>query len=122
MTLTHTKRRPVPSISCDLYNAYAKFEVTTSKRFRRRYNYKKRDGRTDVRTDRLWYEFNLSYFSNEKVGIMKMSKMIKKSSPPARPSYMPAGAFCGNTVKSRKFEVLGTSGFYLVSVVRKIGR
>ena len=39
-----------------------------------------------------------------------------KSSPPARPSYMPAGAFCGslsqnNTVKSRKFEVLGTSGF-----------
>ena len=36
-------------------------------KFRRRYNYKKCDTRTDGRTtDRLWYEINIPYFSNEK--------------------------------------------------------
>ena len=60
--------------------ASAMFKVVRSNvRVRRRYNYKKCYGRTDVRTDvrtdrqtidRLWYEINIPYFSNEKAGII----------------------------------------------------
>ena len=69
----HTKCHPVPSTSCDLctYKVWSCYV----QRFRRRYNYKKRDGRTDRRTDgrttdRLWYEINIPYFSYEKAGII----------------------------------------------------
>ena len=46
----HTKCCPVPSTSCDLFT----YKVWSCflKRFRRRYIYKKRDGRTDARTAR----------------------------------------------------------------------
>ena len=46
----HTKCHPVPSTSCDLCT----YKVSSCyvQRFRRRYNYKKRDGRTDRQTDR----------------------------------------------------------------------
>ena len=46
----HTKCHPVPSTSCDLctYKVWSCYV----QRFRRRYNYKKRDGRTDGQTDR----------------------------------------------------------------------
>ena len=46
----HTKWCPVPSTSCDLFT----YKVWSCflKRFRRRYIYKKRDGRTDARTAR----------------------------------------------------------------------
>ena len=46
----HTKCRPVPSTSCDLFT----YKVWSSylQWFRRRYIYKKRDGRTYARTDR----------------------------------------------------------------------
>ena len=72
----HTKCHPVPSISCDL--CIYKVRGCYVQRFRRRYNYKKRDGRTDRRTDRrttdrLWYEINIPYFSNEKAGIIKVA-------------------------------------------------
>ena len=66
------KCHPVPSSSCDLciYKVWGCYVL----RFRRRYNYKKRDWRTDRRTDgrtdRLWYEINIPYFSNEKAGII----------------------------------------------------
>ena len=45
----HTKCHPVPSTLCDLCT----YKVSSCyvQRFRRRYNYKKRDGRTDRRTD-----------------------------------------------------------------------
>ena len=45
----HTKCHPVPSTSCDLCT----YKVSSCyvQRFRRRYNYKKRDGRTDRQTD-----------------------------------------------------------------------
>ena len=45
----HTKCHPVPSTSCDLriYKVWSCYV----QQFRRRYNYKKRDGRTDRRTD-----------------------------------------------------------------------
>ena len=45
----HMKCHPVPSTSCDLctYKVWSCYV----QRFRRRYNYKKRDGRTDRRTD-----------------------------------------------------------------------
>ena len=45
----HTKCHPVPSTSCDLciYKVWSCYV----QRFRRRYNYKKLDGRTDARTD-----------------------------------------------------------------------
>ena len=45
----HTKCHSVPSTSCDLctYKVWSCYV----QRFRRRYNYKKRDGRTDGRTD-----------------------------------------------------------------------
>ena len=77
----HTKCHPVPSTSCDLCT----YKVSSCyvQRFRRRYNYKKRDGRTDRQTDawtdgqtdgrttdRLWYEINIPYFSYEKAGII----------------------------------------------------
>ena len=69
----HTKCHPVPFTSCDLciYKVWSCYV----QRFRRRYNYKKRDGRTVRRTDgrttdRLWYGINIPYFSNEKVGII----------------------------------------------------
>ena len=44
----HTKCHPVPSTSCDLctYKVWSRYV----QRFRRRYNYKKRDGRTDRQT------------------------------------------------------------------------
>ena len=47
--LQDTKRQPVPSIWCDLcvYRVWSCYV----QRFRRRYNYKKCDGRTDGRTD-----------------------------------------------------------------------
>ena len=79
----HTKCRPVPSTSCDLFiykvwSCYLQW-------FRRRYIYKKRDGRTYARTDRrtdgrtdrrtdgrttdrLWHEINIPFFSKEKSG------------------------------------------------------
>ena len=78
----HTKCHPVPSTSCDLctYKIWSCYV----QRFRRRYNYKKRDGRTDGQTDRrtdgrtdgrttdrLWYEINIPYFSYEKAGIIR---------------------------------------------------
>ena len=46
----HTKSHPVPSTSCDLctYKVWSCYVQP----FRRRYNYKKRDGQTDRRTDR----------------------------------------------------------------------
>ena len=69
----HTKCLPVPSTSCDLctYKVWSCYVQP----FRRRYNYKKCDGRTDRQThgrttDRLWYEINIPYFSYEKVGII----------------------------------------------------
>ena len=72
----HMKCHPVPSTSCDLCT----YKVSSCyvQRFRRRYNYKKRDGRTDRQTDarttdRLWYEINIPYFSYEKAGIKKVS-------------------------------------------------
>ena len=45
----HTKCHPVPSTSCDLciYKVWSCYV----QRFRRRYNYKKRDGQTDAQTD-----------------------------------------------------------------------
>ena len=45
----HTKCHPVPSTSCDLciYKIWSCYVQL----FRRRYNYKKRDRRTDIRTD-----------------------------------------------------------------------
>ena len=70
----HTKYHPVPSTSCDLciYKVWSCYV----QRFMRRYNYKKRDGRTDRRTtDRLWYEINIPYFSNEKAGITKYREL-----------------------------------------------
>ena len=57
-----------------------KFEVATSNRLlRRRYIYKKRDGRTHGRTDgwtdgrktdRLWYEINIPFFLKKKASII----------------------------------------------------
>ena len=58
--------------------ASTKFEVATSNGLGGHTITKKRDGRTDRRTDgrtdrlttdRLWYEINIPYFSNEKAGI-----------------------------------------------------
>ena len=50
-------------------------------------NYKKRDGWTDRQThgrttDRLWYEINIPYFSNEKAGIIIVNaKFVLKRLP-----------------------------------------
>ena len=66
--LDYTKHRPVPSTLCDLcickvYSCYIQW-------FRRRYNYKKPDRRTDTWTDRLWYKIHMPYFRNENAGIL----------------------------------------------------
>ena len=71
----HTKCCPVPSTSCDLFN----YKVWSCYllRFRRRYIYKKRDGRTDRQTDRRTdgrrtdFDTKLIYpiFLKKKVGI-----------------------------------------------------
>ena len=47
---------------------HAKFEVATSNGLGE--NTITRNV-TDVRTDRLWYEINVPYFSNEKAGIIQ---------------------------------------------------
>ena len=82
----HKKCHPVPSTSCDLctYKVWSCYV----QRFRRSYNYKKRDGRTDRQTDRqthgrttdrLWYEINILYFSYEKAGITNKIKLGQRS-------------------------------------------
>ena len=84
MTLTkpvqgHTKYQPVPSTSCDLriYKVQGCYrEDSISRNVTDRQTDVHTYRQTDVRrTDRLWYEINMSDFSNEKAGII--TQMLK---------------------------------------------
>ena len=70
----HTKQRPVSSTSYDLciYKVWSCYDLENIQlQETRNVTNGMTDGQTDRRTtDRLWYEINIPYFSNEKAGII----------------------------------------------------